>query len=132
MKTHEQIASLFNCTPEQVRAQFDKNARQLLAMADKAKSSEGRVNNYTSTQLAKMAAVTHQRARKPFLQAGVIYSADNGERICIHCAGQSALYTGRDRSGQKCKPFGPKDAAKWLALTGRVLNCETGCTSFTS
>lgn len=40
---------------------------------------------------------------KPYMQPNAVYFADNGEIVCIHCAGSSALYTGRDRSGQRVK-----------------------------
>jgi len=37
---------------------------------------------------------------RPLLREGALYWADNGRVICAKCAGQSALYTGRDISGQ--------------------------------
>lgn len=38
---------------------------------------------------------------RPLLREGALYWADNGRVICAKCAGQSALYTGRDISGQR-------------------------------
>jgi len=69
---------------------------------------------------------------KPVLKAGVIYSADNGERICLQCAGASAKFTGRDRSGKRVVAMLADDAAEWKAITGRPLACERGCTTFQS
>ncbi|MEA2067798.1 MAG: hypothetical protein U9P12_01240 [Verrucomicrobiota bacterium] len=44
---------------------------------------------------------------KPVLKEGIIYSSDNGMLICKKCAGQSALYTGRDSSGQEVLAIPP-------------------------
>lgn len=65
---------------------------------------------------------------KPLLNAGTIYSADNGELICIHCAGMTALYTGKDRSGMKVTPMTDDDAREWKELMDTDLACERGCT----
>lgn len=67
---------------------------------------------------------------KPVLKDGVIYSADNGELICKKCAGQSALYTGCDRSGQEVVPVLRSENAEWRKMFGRDLRCESGCTSY--
>ena len=67
---------------------------------------------------------------EPVLKDGVIYSADNGMRICKKCAGQSALYTGCDRSGQEVLAIPRSENANWKRLTGRDLTCEAGCTSY--
>lgn len=69
---------------------------------------------------------------KPVLKEGTIYSADNGQRICLHCAGASAKFTGRDRSGKKVKAFTAKDAAEWYAMLGKPLACECGRTTFSA
>lgn len=66
----------------------------------------------------------------PKLRAGMVYSGDNGERICIHCAGASALYTGRDLSGQKVDAFTEADAREWEKMLGKPLACEAGCTVY--
>lgn len=66
------------------------------------------------------------------LKLGVIYSADNGRLICIHCAGMSALFTGRDISGQKCTAMTQDDAMEWERHMGRPMNCEGGCTTYRS
>ena len=44
------------------------------------------------------------------------------------CAGQSALYTGRDLSGQKVERITVEDVRAWPEDLG-VLRCETGCTA---
>lgn len=65
---------------------------------------------------------------KPKLQAGVVYSADNGELICLHCAGASALYSGRDRSGHAVTAQSQADADNWKRVFGFDMTCEAGCT----
>jgi hypothetical protein len=67
---------------------------------------------------------------KPVLKAGVIYSADNGELICLECAGMSAKYTGRYRCGKPVVAMTQADADEWQRLMGRPLTCESGCTTF--
>ncbi len=66
----------------------------------------------------------------PVLKPGRVYWADNGERICLQCAGASAKYTGRDLSGQRVEAATARDAREWLDLTGKLLQCERGCTTF--
>lgn len=81
--------------------------------------------------LASQSLTTRKTTKQPkvFLKPGTIYGADNGQRICLHCAGQSAKVTGRDISGQKVEEFTEADASEWLTMTGRVLTCEAGCTT---
>jgi hypothetical protein len=67
---------------------------------------------------------------EPVLNDGVIYSADNGERICKKCAGQSALYTGCDRSGMKVRAIPRSENKAWRAVFGKDMTCERGCTSY--
>jgi hypothetical protein len=67
---------------------------------------------------------------KSVLKDGVIYSGDNGVRICKKCAGQSALYTGCDLSGQEVFAMPRSVNAEWRRLTGRDYTCEAGCTSY--
>jgi hypothetical protein len=64
------------------------------------------------------------------LKEGVIYSGDNGERICRKCAGQSALYTGRDRSGMKVRAIPRSENKAWRAFFGKDMACERGCTRY--
>lgn len=66
----------------------------------------------------------------PVLKAGIIYSGDNGMRICVHCAGQSAKYTGHDRSGQKVMPIPASETVIWKQMLGKDLACESGCTVY--
>lgn len=66
---------------------------------------------------------------KPVLKAGVIYSGDNGQLICVHCAGRSALYSGRDLSGHKVTPNTHEDADDWMRVMGVEMKCEGGCTT---
>ncbi len=56
------IARLFGCTPEQVRAQFAANSKQLSAMADKAQRTTRKVNGYTAQQLRAMACQAATKA----------------------------------------------------------------------
>ena len=67
---------------------------------------------------------------KATLRAGTIYSADNGRLICLHCAGASAKFTGRDLSGMKVVPMTQNDNAEWLNLFGEAMTCEGKCTSY--
>ncbi len=64
------------------------------------------------------------------LKEGVIYSADNGMLICAKCAGQSALYTGRDISGQEVCAVPRSMNKKWHERTGEDMACEKGCTNY--
>lgn len=68
---------------------------------------------------------------RPLLREGAVYFADNGRRICAKCAGQSALYTGRDISGQKVERVSVEDVRAWPDDLG-VLRCESGCTALTA
>ncbi len=64
------------------------------------------------------------------LKPGTIYSADNGERICLHCAGNSAKFTGRDLSGMHVTPMTAADAVEWDLAFAKPLSCERGCTTY--
>ena len=69
---------------------------------------------------------------KPKLKAGIIYSGDNGQLICVNCAGASAKYSGYDLSGHKVTPM-PADAEmlrEWKAQFGKDFACEGGCTKY--
>ena len=71
------------------------------------------------------------KAPKPVLKPGIIYSGDNGMRICLECAGNSSKYTGRDLSGQRVAKMTMADAAWWKQMLGKDLACERGCTTYT-
>ena len=71
-------------------------------------------------------------APKSVLKPGIIYSGDNGQRICLHCAGMSAKFTGRDLSGHKVTALGADDAQYWFEMLGKQLACEGGCTVYPS
>jgi len=66
----------------------------------------------------------------PVLRPGVIYSGDNGRRVCLKCAGSSALFTGRDLSGQKVQALPLSMNPGWFADFGKPLACEAGCTTY--
>lgn len=67
---------------------------------------------------------------KPVLKAGSLYIADNGRVICTKCAGQSALYTGYDISGQRVQRMRPADVREFAAAMGEdTVSCEAGCTT---
>lgn len=68
---------------------------------------------------------------RPLLREGAIYWADNGRRICARCAGASALYTGRDLSGQPVERITIDDVRAWPEDLG-ALGCEMGCTTITA
>ena len=68
---------------------------------------------------------------RPFLREGAVYWADNGRRICAGCAGASALYTGRDLSGQPVERVTVEDVRAWPEDLG-PLACEMGCTTVTA
>jgi len=67
---------------------------------------------------------------RPVLRDGALYWADNGRRVCARCAGASALYTGRDISGQPVERVTVVDVHTWPEDLG-PLACETGCTTVT-
>lgn len=56
VKPVAEIANVFGCTPEQVKAQMARNASSLQAMADKAVTTGRKVNGYTARQLEQHAA----------------------------------------------------------------------------
>lgn len=58
----EKIAARFNCTPEQVRAQYRRNAVQLAAMAERARKTGKRVNGYTADELDERARIARLNA----------------------------------------------------------------------
>lgn len=62
------------------------------------------------------------------LREGAVYWSDNGRRICAKCAGASALYTGRDLSGQKVERITVEECAMWQREIGVVMACECGGT----
>jgi hypothetical protein len=68
---------------------------------------------------------------RPRLREGALYWADNGRVICAKCAGQSALYTGRDLSGQKLARITVEDVRSWPDDLG-ALQCESRCTALTA
>ena len=55
MKTASEIARTMGCTLNQARAQLARNAKQLDAMAAKAKATGKKVNGYTYEQLVQKA-----------------------------------------------------------------------------
>lgn len=61
------------------------------------------------------------------LAADAVYWADNGRRICTACAGATALYTGRDLSGQEVARATARDVRIWES-EGDLgpLACECG------
>ena len=68
---------------------------------------------------------------RPLLREGAVYWADNGRRICARCAGASALYTGRDISGQPVERVSLDDVRAWPKDLG-PLACESACTTLTA
>ena len=65
---------------------------------------------------------------RPVLVPGAIYWADGGRRVCSRCAGASALYTGRDISGQRVERITVEDVLAWPDDLG-ILQGEAGCTA---
>lgn len=68
---------------------------------------------------------------RPLLREGALYWSDNGRVICAKCAGQSALCTGRDLSGQKVERITVEDVRAWPDDLG-ALRCASGCTALTA
>ena len=60
---------------------------------------------------------------KPVLKPG-LYIGDNGRCFCRDHAGMSALYTGRDLSGQKVWRVNDRDREEWRREIGRPPECE--------
>jgi hypothetical protein len=75
---------------------------------------------------------TRKTTKQPkiHLKPGTVYSCDNGELRCLKCAGMTATFTGRDRSGRKVVEMTEADNIEWLKLTGRPMACESGCTVY--
>ena len=65
---------------------------------------------------------------KPVLKSGAVYLSDNGCAICASCAGMTALYTGRDISGQPVLRVTTAEVREWREALGRPMTCEAGCT----
>ena len=65
---------------------------------------------------------------RPVLADGALYWSDNGRVVCAKCAGMSALYTGRDISGQKVARITVEDVRAWPEDLG-TLHCESNCTA---
>ena len=65
---------------------------------------------------------------RPVLVEGALHWADNGRVICAKCAGQSALYTGRDISGQQVERITVAEVRAWPDDLG-ILRCASGCTA---
>lgn len=63
---------------------------------------------------------------KPVLKPDTIYLGDNGRAFCRDHAGASALYTGRDLSGQKLHKVTDADQRYAEREWGRRITCE-GC-----
>ena len=61
---------------------------------------------------------------KPVLKEHELYIGDNGRVFCAAHAGASALYTGRDISGQRVKRVTEKDRREWPSDLGEI-ECET-------
>jgi hypothetical protein len=75
---------------------------------------------------------TAYKLPKPKLKEGVIYSGDNGRLFCRSCAGQTALYTGRDLSGQKVEAVHVDENVLWRKEFGKDMACERGCTKYST
>jgi hypothetical protein len=75
--------------------------------------------------------VARDATMRPLLREGACYWGDNGRVSCAKCAGQSALYTGRDLSGQKVARITVEDVRAWPDDLG-VLRCASGCTALTA
>ena len=74
------------------------------------------------------ANVTNQPMRK-VLKPGAVYLSDCGHAVCIKCAGASALYTGRDISGQKVERVTVEDIHDWQRYDDLgPFTCDAGCT----
>lgn len=74
---------------------------------------------------------------RPVLVAGAVFYSDGGRLICRFCAGCSALYTGRDISGQKVDRMPVEDVrdlpGEYERMSGqpytRPVTCDAGCTT---
>ena len=70
-------------------------------------------------------------APRPLLRDGALYWANKGCVICAKCTGQSALYTGRDISGQKVEGITLEEVRAWPDDLV-VLRCASGCKALTA
>ena len=95
------------------------------------RSNLDRVQDHLGTDPKPSAVDSEDMTFNSALRPGVIYSDDNGRRICIKCAGQCAYWNGTDlHSGYPLHVNTAKDAANWLKWFGIALTCEKGCTTF--
>jgi len=60
---------------------------------------------------------------RPVLKPGALYLGDNGRCFCTEHAGMTALYTGRDLSGQKVPEVTAADHA-YAKTEGWAIKCE--------
>lgn len=63
MRSPEQIAAIMGCSPDQVRAQFAKNAKQLQKMADKGEATGTKQGEFTPEQLRMYSAACHMASK---------------------------------------------------------------------
>ena len=75
-----------------------------------------------------MTVAARETNMRPLLREGALYWSDNGRVICAKCAGMSALYTGRDISGQRVERITVDDVLAWPEDLG-TLHCESNCTA---
>ena len=69
--------------------------------------------------------MTQPSPSQPVLASGELYFGDNGRVFCPKHAGMTALYTGRDLSGQSVERVTEADRKAWPEDLG-PLQCE-GC-----
>ena len=61
----------------------------------------------------------------PINQPKALWFCDNGACYCTDHLGSSALYTGRDISGQRIERVTASDALEAAKIYGASLRCET-------
>jgi hypothetical protein len=68
----------------------------------------------------------------PVLQPDTIYAADNGDLICLKCAGMTAKYAGLTLDGDKvvCISRKSRAAFEWYQEFGKPLSCRGECTTY--
>jgi hypothetical protein len=59
----QEVALIFGCTPEQVRAQYLRNAKQLAEMAERAHVTGRKFNGFTEAELRQHAVASRARAQ---------------------------------------------------------------------
>lgn len=109
------VAKTIGCTMDQVLAGFSRNRAQLNAMADQAKATGKRVNNYTELELRILAATVGtaplskernaalKKVKWKLREASGLYAALDKVNIVLTDEKNAMVFDGRDNEQIKVK-----------------------------